>query len=497
MTTRVQNALPTAAWHTLTTNETLAQLQTTAGGLSSAQVTERQQQYGPNSIAAAGGSKVWTLVLHQFTSPLIYVLLLVMVITAGLQHWADTIVIGAVVLLNAVVGFTQEYRAEHAMQALMQMMAARATVRRDGRREAVDSQTLVPGDIIFLESGDLVPADVRLLQTTHLEVDEALLTGESLPVAKTIEVLPAGQRLALGDQRNMAFMGSAVTAGRGLGVVVATGLQTQMGSIAGEMRRTTRAETPLQTRMMQFGRWISVAILGASAVVFVIGVFSGLSWVEMFLTAVALAVAAIPEGLPVAMTVALAVGVNRMARRNAIIRRLVAVETLGSCTVIVTDKTGTLTENHMTVQAIWTPAVQYAVSGPGRSLEGAIVQGAHQVQPWEGSALHYTLLGGVLDNEAGIKVGDHALSAYGDPTEVALLVAGAKAGMLQEPQRQRWQDGRATRDSARLPGKAQFYLDFIEAENSRGFHAPREAARILAASIDFSRQGQAALRVLQ
>jgi Ca2+-transporting ATPase len=216
MTTRAQEAMP-AAWHTLTADETLVQLQTHAGGLSSPQVAERQQRYGSNSIAAAGGSKVWTLVLHQLTSPLIYVLLLVMVITALLQHWADTIVIGTVVLLNAVVGFTQEYRAEHAMQALMQMMAVRATVLRDGCREVVDSQTLVPGDILFLESGDLVPADVRLVQTTHLEVDEALLTGESLPAAKSIEALPAGQRLALGDQRNMAFMGTAVTAGRGLG----------------------------------------------------------------------------------------------------------------------------------------------------------------------------------------------------------------------------------------------------------------------------------------
>jgi cation-transporting ATPase F len=410
----------------------MAALQTNPGGLSSDEAADRLRRWGPNTIETDTGLKVWKLVLHQFTSPLIYILLIVMAVMLAIRKWEDAIVIGFVVLLNAVVGFTQEHRAENAMKALMSMVAAKATVLRDGHQADLDADGLVPGDIVFLESGDVVPADLRVIQCTHLEIDEALLTGESLPAAKFKEPIDGGRTIIPGDQRNMAFMGTAVTAGRGIGVVVETGLRTQMGAIAGVMRHTQRAETPLQGRMAQFGRWVSAAILGASGAAFAVGLSMGLPLVDMFLTAVAISVAAIPEGLPIAMTVALAVGVNRMAKRNAIIRRLAAVETLGSCSVIVTDKTGTLTENQMTVQAIWTAGVEYTVSGPGRSLEGAIAGNGGEIEVKEGMPLYFTLLAGVLANESSLRAVDASYVAYGDPTEVALLVAGAKAKLPLE-----------------------------------------------------------------
>jgi Ca2+-transporting ATPase len=375
------------------------------------------------------GPRIWSILLHQFTSPLIYILLIVMMVTLVIQHWADAIVIGAVVLLNAAVGFFQEQRAENAMQALIKLVSVKATVLRDGRQQDIDGQQLVPGDIVFLESGDLVPADLRLIHCTRLAIEESLLTGESVPVNKTSEPIAVASAVSPGDLKNMAFMGTAVASGRGIGVVVATGLSTQTGAIAGEMRRTERAETPLQSRMHQLGRWISVAIVGTSALAFAIGLALRLPLVEMFLTAVAIAVSAIPEGLPVAMTIALSVAANRMAKRRAVIRRLVAVETLGSCTVIVTDKTGTLTENRMTVQSIWTSIEFYQVTGSGLGVEGAFTIEGSAVDVKEGSPLYLTLLAGLMANEASLESVDNSFVAHGDPTEVALLVSCAKAQM--------------------------------------------------------------------
>jgi cation-transporting P-type ATPase F len=429
MTLSTANELSQQAWHTLETNQALAKLQTTALGLTSSEAAQRLAHFGPNTIQTGEGIKPWAIILHQFTSPLIYILLVVMVITLILQEWADSIVVAAVVLLNAIIGFTQEFRAENSMQALMRMTAAKTSVLRDGQQAEVDARNLAPGDIVFLESGDIVPADLRLLECTHLEVEEALLTGESLPVAKTPDALATSGTIPLGDRRNMAFLGTAVTSGRGIGLVVSTGLNTQMGIIAGEMRGTQRAQTPLQTRMVQFGRWISVAVLGSSALAFAIGIYLGFPATDMFFVAVAIAVAAIPEGLPIAMTVALAVGVNRMAKRNAIIRRLVAVEPLGSCNVIVTDKTGTLTENQMTVQSVWTGGREYEVTGPGRSLEGRILDGDSPVLVEPASPIYLTLLAGLLANESSLRPVGDSFVAFGDPTEVALLVAAAKAGL--------------------------------------------------------------------
>ncbi|MBI2867769.1 MAG: HAD-IC family P-type ATPase [Chloroflexi bacterium] len=417
-------------WHIITAKQTLEELKSGPGGLSSAEAVARLAYYGPNSIESGKQINPWAILLHQFTSPLIYILLLAMVITMAIQHWSDAIVIGAIVILNAVIGFTQENRAENAMQALMRLISPKAEVLRDGHERQVESSTLVPGDIVLLQSGSLVPADLRLVRGVRLETEEALLTGESFPVRKDTAPLSGNGSLPIGDRRNMAFMGTIVSSGRGLGVVVATGSGTQVGSIARAMRRTTRAPTPLQGRMAGFSRWVTIIIVCASVLAFALGLSIGESPTEMFLTAVALAVAAIPEGLPIAMTVALAVSIRRMARRNAIVRRLAAVETLGSCTVIVSDKTGTLTENQMTVQAVFAGGSHYTVTGPGHSLEGGILRDGRPVDmARDAPPLHLTLQAGLLANEASIDRTDGGFTARGDPTEVALLVAAAKAGL--------------------------------------------------------------------
>lgn len=294
-----------------------------------------------------------------------------MVVTLVIQHWADAIVISAVIVINTMIGFIQENRAENAIHALIRLTEPKANVRRDGQEIELDSINLVPGDIILLNEGGIVPADLRLLESTRLQIDESMLTGESIPSPKFSEPYPEDSVITLADQENMAFMGTAVTSGKGVGVVVATGHRTEMGSIAEGILGTSRAETPLQTRMKRFGRWISLAVVGVAAVVFGIGIGIGIGepLKEMFLTTVSLAVSAIPEGLPVVMSVALAVGVRRMAKRKAILRRLPAVETLGSCTVILSDKTGTLTQNQMTVQFIWTANAHFRISKEGLSRE--------------------------------------------------------------------------------------------------------------------------------
>ncbi len=419
-------------WHTLSSTEVLTALGTSGRGLSRQEAAARLDRYGPNTIQRGAGVNSWVIMVHQLASPLMYILLVALGVTLLIGHWADAIVIGMVVALDATIGFTQEFRAENAMRALVALVSPRARVVRDGRDDEVDSKSLVSGDIVLLQSGALVPADLRLLVCTRLNVEESLLTGESLSVTKSPEPLDASRSIPLGDRKNMAFMGTTVASGRGVGVVVATGGGTQVGAIARELRRTTRAETPLQARMAQFGRLVGIAVLGASIAAFALGIALGQPLTQMFLVAVAIAVSAIPEGLPVAMTIALAVGVHRMAKRNAIVRRLAAVETLGSCTVIVSDKTGTLTENQMTVQEVFAGGRRYAVTGAGRSLEGNILVDGAPARAETDIPLLLTLQAGVLSNEASLRVEDGRVVAHGDPTESALLVAAAKAGLSRD-----------------------------------------------------------------
>lgn len=433
------------SWYRFSREDVLGRLQAGAEGLSPEEAARRRAEVGPNSIRTEQGVSAWKVLIDQFTSPMIYVLIAALVVTLVIQSWGDATVIAMVLVINAVIGFIQEYRAESAVQSLMKMVSPKATVRRDGGVREVEGKELVPGDIVLLEQGAMVPADVRVLDSHSMQVNESALTGESVPVSKLeVPLSDAGENLPPADQANMAFMGTAVTAGRGEGVVVATGTRTQLGAIAEEIREAGETVTPLQRRMDHLAKWIAAVILAIAAVAFLVGFMMGRSTTQMFLLAVSLSVAAIPAGLPVVMTVALAVGVRRMARRHAVIRNLPAVETLGSCTAIVSDKTGTLTQNRMTAERIVAGARTFEVSGPARSIAGNVHAGQDDeppvVDPQTEPALFWTLLCGLLNNAADLgddgddgeapeASDDGAARASGDPMEVALLLAALKSGL--------------------------------------------------------------------
>ena len=414
------------AWHALERAEVELVLDTGGQGLSQAEALRRLSRYGSNELEEAPPPSALAILLNQFKSPLIYILLGAAAVTLFLGDYIDTAVIAAVLLLNAIVGFTQERRAEASVRALMQLAAPRARVLRDDREQEVESRELVPGDLVLLQSGSRVPADLRLVGATNLSVDESLLTGESVPVEK--QTNPLAEETQLADRKSMAYMGAVVSNGRGRGYVVGTAANTELGSIAEQVREEKQTKTPLQLRMDRFGNIIGLAVLASAALAFGAGVLLGESPAEMFLVAVALAVAAVPEGLPVVLTITLALGVRRMARRNAIIRRLPAVETLGSTTTIGSDKTGTLTENRMTVQEIWSDGQTFSIAEGSRAVSTPEGDGAAAGN----SPLHLTLLCGVLTNEAQIyseNGSGNDLEIQGDPTEAALLVSANRMGL--------------------------------------------------------------------
>jgi len=418
-------------WHALSIEAVYERLDADPDGLTADEAANRLDRHGPNELPQGVTTSPWRILLHQFTSPLIYVLLVAFVVTIGIAHYADAIVIAVVLVLNAVVGFVQEYRAENAMAALRSLVSPKARVRRDGAVRTVPSADLVPGDEVLLSSGDVVPADLRLRETTDLQVDTAILTGESVPVTREPGVEDPGTPLA--DRSNLASMGTSVVSGRAVGVVVATGEETEIGRIAEEVRGTERASTPLQERMHRFGTRISVAILFVAALIFAVGLLQGVPIADVFLLAVATAVSAIPEGLPVVMTVALAVSVRRMAARHAIVRRLPAVETLGSCSVIVSDKTGTITENRMTVQQLWTADGAVDAASDPESATGAFTRDGRTLDATGDAAVLETLRAATLANEASLRIADDGtLNGEGDPTETALLVAARTAGLNRE-----------------------------------------------------------------
>jgi Ca2+-transporting ATPase len=412
-------------WHGMDGDEVERALETGGHGLTTADADARRARYGPNQLEEEPPTPAWVVFVRQFSSPLIFILLVALAVTLALGEYLDASVIAAVLLLNAVIGSTQERKAEGAVRALMQLVVPRARVIRNGRDVEIDSRDLVPGDVVLLESGARIPADLRLVGANALQVDESLLTGESVPVTKRVD--PVSPDAQLSDRACMAYTGATVTAGRGRGVVVATGANTELGAIAGLMRSEAVAATPLQLRMDHFAKIIGIVVGAAAVVAFASGVALGEPTEDMFLVAVALAVSAVPEGLPVAATITLAVGVRRMARRNAIIRRLPAVETLGSTTVIGSDKTGTLTENRMTVQEIWTPGHRYGLSGG--SLDGDYLEDDEPAAIGDHPGLHETLLAGVLTNEADLHWSGDELTTTGDPTEVALLLSALTAGL--------------------------------------------------------------------
>lgn len=356
--------LPQKQWHQISTADVAENLGTDLStGLSSAEVPQRQERDGFNELKGQAGKSPVVRFLMEFNQPLIYILLVAGVVTLLLKDWVDAGVILGVTLINAVIGFIQESKAENAIAALAKSVTTEATVIRNGEKVRLNSRELVTGDLVLLASGDKVPADLRLVELRDLQVSEAALTGESVPVQKSNETLAVETVLA--DRHNMAYAGSLVTFGQARGIVVAIANQTETGRISQLIEQSTGLETPLTRKIERFSKTLLYIILGLAALTFAVVMGKGGSWTEGFKAAVALTVSAIPEGLPAVVTVTLAIGVSRMAQRHAIIRKLPAVETLGSTTVICSDKTGTLTENQMTVQAIYAGGASYALSGVG------------------------------------------------------------------------------------------------------------------------------------
>jgi Ca2+-transporting ATPase len=361
--------MPDTRWETLEVQETFDLLASFEAGLTSAEAAKRLAEFGPNVLAAEEKIKILSIIIHQFKSPLIYVLLVAAVVTFFLQEYIDMAVILAVVILNAVIGFIQEVKAEQGVRSLKKMVQAKARALRDRHEKEIPGSQLVPGDVVYLAAGMRVPADLRLIYELDLRVDESMLTGESLPSDKRTEKL-IEQNLTPGDMKNIAFMGTTVVYGRGRGVVVETGGRTVIGDIAEKVQEVPFGKAPLQQKLDSFARFLSWTVGGISLLIFGLGLYEGEKLSDMFIAAVAIAVSAIPEGLPVAVTVALAIGVNRMARQNAIVRRLPSVETLGSTTIIGSDKTGTLTRNEMTVKLVFDGLRTYEISGIGYEPSG-------------------------------------------------------------------------------------------------------------------------------
>src|SRR5512138_1313151 len=420
--------MKTRSWHTLTIDQSFQELNIQSDGLSGAVATERMRQYGPNELQAAHRISPWEILLEQFKNVLILILLGATVISLFLGHGLESIVITVIVLFAVILGFIQEYRAERAIEALRQMAAPMATVLRDGMEVKVPAKELVPGDVIILHTGDRVPADARLLDSVNLQVEEAALTGESVPVEKHVHAL-TGNDLPLGDRKNMLYAGTAVTYGRGRALVTATGMQTEFGKIAQLLQTIETSKTPLQHNLDKVGTVLARAAFIVVAIIVVLGVWRGQPFIEMLIFGIALAVAVVPEALPAIVTISLAIGVQKMVKRNALIRRLPAVETLGSTSVICSDKTGTLTKDEMTVRRIFAGGKLFTASGAGYIPEGVFsTNGGSPSAPT--SALCQMLTAAVLASDTHlIKDSTGTWDIKGDPTEGALIVAAAKAGL--------------------------------------------------------------------
>ncbi|MFO8024498.1 cation-transporting P-type ATPase [Thiohalophilus sp.] len=424
-------------WHALTSARVFEQLGSDEQGLNEPEAQQRHEQYGPNRLRTQQAEPPWRRLLRQFNNVLIYVLLGAGAITLLLGHWIDSGVIFGVVIINALIGFIQEGKAQKALAAIQQLLTRQARVRRDGQAKTVNAEQLVPGDVVLLQSGDKVPADLRLFKSRQLRIDESLLTGESIATEKTSEPDEPGTLLA--DRASMAYSGTLVTYGQGMGVVVAIGNETEVGRISEMLQSVVTLTTPLLQKIAQFSRWLTGAILVIATLTFAFGVlFKDYTSGEMFLAAVGLAVAAIPEGLPAIMTITLAIGVQRMARRNAIIRRLPAVETLGSVTVICSDKTGTLTQNVMIARNVVTANQNYEISGDGYEPYGDFCLDQKSVEVESDPILSELSRAALLCNDARVEKVDEQWQLNGDPTEGALVAMGMKAGLEPTYQSEQW-----------------------------------------------------------
>jgi len=402
-------------WHMKEDNKVLLEMKTSLNGLGSEVVQNRLEQYGPNELIETRKKSLFMMFFDQFKDFMIMILIAAAVISGMIGELVDTLAIVVIIILNAIIGFVQEYRAEKAMQALKKMAALSAVVIRDGNPATISATEIVPGDIVLLESGKIVPADVRLIETAQLKIEEAALTGESVPVEKVIKSLP-GESIPLGDRRNMAYKGTIVSYGRGTGVAVGTGMDTELGKIATLLQEEEEGKTPLQKRLAKFGQRLGLAVLAICSIVFISGMLRGEEPLLMFLTAISLAVAAIPEALPAVVTISLALGAKKMVRQNSLIRKLPAVETLGSVTYICSDKTGTLTLNKMSVEEIFSD---------GRLIKGREISVAGN-NPNESNTKLYTAM--ALSNDA---VTDIDGSIIGDPTEIAIFEAATSAGFIK------------------------------------------------------------------
>lgn len=414
------------SWESLAVQDVFLIYGSSSEGIEDSESDRRLAFFGENKLPEAKKKSKLVIFLNQFNNALIYVLIASSIITALLDHWVDTGVILGVVLINSIIGYIQEGKAEKALDSIRKMMSAKATVIRDGQRKEIDARLLVPGDVVSLKMGDKVPADLRIIESSNLKVEEASLTGEAEEVLKSSDPVPEGSDL--GDRISMAFMGTSIRNGAGKGIVVATGNNTQLGKINKMMSETKENTTPLIRKINSFGMMLSVIVVGASALLFLYGyLIRELSATVMFMSVIGIAVAAIPEGLPAIMTITLAIGVQRMARRNAIIRKLPSVETLGSVTVICSDKTGTLTKNEMTVVGIYTAENEYEIDGSGYNPEGNIMLDGKEVSPEEDPVLMKMLYSAGLSNDSEILNTDGNWQVVGAPTEGALKVLVLKA----------------------------------------------------------------------
>lgn len=437
--TSMESSLPeTTPWHILPVESVYSLLKSAPGGLAEPEAARRLAEHGPNELRAAPRISPWEILFEQFKNILIVILLIAVGLSAFLGHGVEAIAIAVIVLFAVLLGFVQEYRAERAIEALRQMAAPTATVLRGGEECEIPARDLVPGDVTLLRAGDKIPADARLIEAVNLQVEEAALTGESLPVEKHTAPLANGV-LTVGDRKNMVYGGAAATYGRGRAIVVATGMQTEFGKIAQLLQTVETGKTPLQHNLDKVGHALARAALVVVLVIVALGLFRGQPLLEMFIFGIALAVAVVPEALPAVVTISLAIGVQRMVKRNALIRRLTAVETLGSVSIICSDKTGTLTKDEMTVRKIFVAGQMLNVSGAGYDPRGAFSQNGSAIEP--SPPLTALLRAAVLASDAHLardRGGSHpglpsgaGWHIKGDPTEGALVVAAAKAGLLK------------------------------------------------------------------
>lgn len=412
----------------ITAEDVLKILKTSKTGLTSEVAGKRLEQYGENKLALKKRTTALTIFLNQFKSYLIAILMVAAVISALIEFWLDAVVILAIVVMNAVLGFVQEYKAEKAVEALEKLAAPKAVVLRNDRQVTIPSTELVPGDIILLETGDRVPADVRLMEVVNFKVDEAALTGESVPVDKFLDIIK--KKVIVAERKNCAFMNTIVVNGRAKGIVIETGMNTEMGKIAHLIEISAEKATPLQKSLAEVGKKLGIAIVAICAVIFALGLFRGADILSTFLTAVSLAVAAVPEGLPAVVTITLALGVNRLAKAKSIIRKLPAVETLGSCSFICCDKTGTLTKNEMTVKKVYVDNKILDIGGEGYVPEGKFTFNSKEFSAKDEHLLMALKIGALCNNATLYKDGTWKIT--GDPTEAALIVLAKKAGMTKE-----------------------------------------------------------------